>query len=156
MKWQEIAPRVAPEFAALTSDEALRSKASGLLEQWMREELFSSQRGPILAHIEAGRFAQLLDAFYQYVPFGTGGRRGRVGYGPNRINEVTVALSVQGHCNYLKDAAKGGPVSVVVAYDTRIFKDLAGQLTFLGEHHPILGLSSKTLARKACEIYAAN
>ena len=41
-------------------------------------------------------------SFYQVLPFGTGGRRGAVGIGPNRMNLWTLGASVQGHCEYLK------------------------------------------------------
>ena len=44
----------------------------------------------------------VFDAFRQVLPFGTGGRRGPMGYGPNRMNPATVAMTVQGHCNYLR------------------------------------------------------
>ncbi|MCH8966449.1 MAG: phospho-sugar mutase, partial [Planctomycetes bacterium] len=68
-------------------------------------------------------FDLVLDSFYQVMPFGTGGRRGPVGVGPNRINPYTMASSVQGHVQYLRDLLPHDPkqkaqeLKVVVAYD---------------------------------------
>lgn len=100
---------------------------------------------------------QLYDAFWQVLPFGTGGRRGRVGYGPNRMNPTTVAMTVRGHCHYLKRTFKDrARLTVVVANDVRVFRDIAGQYRFLGTGHPLLGVSSRTFAQLACQIYAGN
>lgn len=99
----------------------------------------------------------LFDAFWQALPFGTGGRRGRVGYGPNRLNPTTVAMTVQGHCDYLRVAFPNQiGLAVVVANDVRVFNDIAGAYHFLGKDHPLLGVSSRSLGRLACEIYAGN
>src|SRR5919206_249185 len=66
----------------------------------------------------------LLDRFYQILPFGTGGRRGPVGIGPNRMNLWTLGASVQGHCEYLRERFPGiQPLQVVLAYDVRQFED---------------------------------
>jgi phosphoglucomutase/phosphomannomutase len=80
-----------------------------------------------------------------------------VGYGSNRINPATIATTVQGHCEYLKSTfAQRKQLSVVVANDVRVFNDFAGAYKFLGENHPLLGVSSRSLGRLACEVYAAN
>ena len=47
-------------------------------------------------------------------------------------------------------------MSVVIAHDVRVFNDIAGVYTFLGTLHPLLGVSSRELAKLACEIYAGN
>jgi phosphoglucomutase/phosphomannomutase len=143
------------EFSKLTNDPAVIERAITLLDDWLSNPLCANQHDYVIQHIAHGQYALLLDSFYQFVPFGTGGRRGRVGYGPNRINDVTVALSVQGHCDYLKSLAYTGKTNVVVAYDVRVFNDLAGTYAFLGQH-PLLKVSSRILGRLACEIYAAN
>jgi phosphoglucomutase/phosphomannomutase len=144
-------------FVAITADAALVERALANLTNWLTAPVYEPQLGPIAALIGAGAWPLLLDSFHQLIPFGTGGRRGRVGYGPNRINEIVVAMSVQGHCNYLRErevGATGG--TIVVAFDTRVFKDLSGTYRGLGEGHPVLGTTSRSLARAACEIYAAN
>ena len=111
----------------------------------------------ILAHILHEQYALLLDSFYQLVPFGTGGRRARVGYGPNRINPITVAMSVQGHCGYLRAThPSSNRRKVVIAFDTRVFTDIAKTYEFLGPGNFLSGMTSRMLARIACEIYAGN
>ena len=107
-------------------------------------------------HLEEQHVPLLFDAFWQVLPFGTGGRRGRVGYGSNRFNPTTVAMTVQGHCNYLSAAFPGKELSVIVANDVRVFNDFAGVYRFLGSEHPLLGTSSRSIAKLACEIYAGN
>ena len=154
--WNELSARVAAQFHALSNDAALVERALDNLRDWLHEPIYEQHRPYLMAHIEQDQCPLLLEATHQYVPFGTGGRRGRVGYGPNRINEVTVSLSVQGHCKFLQDQSPSGETAIVVACDTRIFQDLAGNYSFLPEGHPVLGQTSVALARRAAEIYAGN
>jgi len=144
-------------FMQISDNQAAVDQAVTFIEQWLNNPLFSDQHASILSHIKHNKTELLLDAFYQRLPFGTGGRRGRVGYGPNRINPGTVAQSVQGHCNFMKEhyQCDTNP-SVVVAFDVRIFVDIGGVFSFLPDNHLIQNLSSKDLARIACEIYAGN
>jgi len=65
-------------------------------------------------------------------------------------------MTVQGHCNYLSAAFPGKELSVIVANDVRVFNDFAGVYRFLGTDHPLLGTSSRSIAKLACEIYAGN
>lgn len=61
--------------------------------------------------------AELADAFYRNLEFGTGGLRGIMGVGTNRMNRYTVGMATQGYANYLKSCF--GEVSVVVGHDSR-------------------------------------
>ncbi len=61
--------------------------------------------------------ADLEDAFYKELEFGTGGLRGIMGVGTNRINKYTVGMATQGYANYLKQCFKD--VKVAIAYDSR-------------------------------------
>lgn len=61
---------------------------------------------------------ELADAFYKNLEFGTGGLRGVMGVGTNRMNKYTVGMATQGYANYLKQCFKGG-VSVAIAHDSR-------------------------------------
>ncbi len=134
-----------------------RGKAAAVRLQVWLEGLVPMAFPQILArHLEEQHVPLLFDAFWQVLPFGTGGRRGRVGYGSNRFNPSTVAMTVQGHCNFLAEAFPGAKTSVIVANDVRIFNDFAGVYRFLGSSHPLLGTSSRSIAKLACEIYAGN
>ncbi len=107
--------------------------------------------------VDESRLALVFDEFWQTLPFGTGGRRGRVGYGANRLNPANVAMTVQGHCEYLlRVFPERRDLAVVVANDVREFNDISGAYTCLGPQHPMLGVSSRSLAKLACEIYAGN
>ncbi|MBR5019037.1 MAG: phospho-sugar mutase [Bacteroidales bacterium] len=61
----------------------------------------------------------LEDAFYRTLEFGTGGLRGVMGAGTNRMNRYTVAMATQGLANYLKQNFAGQKISVVISYDSR-------------------------------------
>jgi phosphoglucomutase len=108
------------------------------------------------------------ESFWRSLPFGTGGVRGTVGFGPNRINPTVVALTIQAHCNFLNDVFASGQDddlerAVVIANDIREFHDLTGVLKFL-EHNPYssatgdpyLRVTSRNLAYLAAGVYAKN
>lgn len=61
----------------------------------------------------------LEDAFYRTLEFGTGGLRGVMGAGTNRMNKYTVSMATQGLANYLKRNFEGEEISVVISYDSR-------------------------------------
>ena len=79
---------------------------------------------------------ELKDRFYRDLEFGTGGMRGVMGVGTNRINKYTLGKSTQGLSNYLKKVYAGESLKVVIAYDCR--------------HN------SDTLARVVAEVFSAN
>jgi len=137
---------------------ALGERAAENLRRWISGETPLVGTEVIEQHFDERHLELVFDAFWQHLPFGTGGRRGRVGYGANRMNETTVAMTIQGHCEYLKEAFADSdrPVAVVVANDVRVFLDIAVAYGFLGDRHPLLGASSRTFAKLACEIYAGN
>jgi phosphoglucomutase/phosphomannomutase len=148
--------QAAAGFARLEVDDAVRQRALRSLEQWLTEDQFAAYRPQILWLIEQEQWAGLLDRFYQVLPFGTGGRRGPVGIGPNRMNPWTLAASVQGHCEYLRERFPNvEPLSVVLAYDVRRFDDVRRQYN-PNLPNPLLGLTSRDLARCAAGVYAAN
>jgi phosphoglucomutase len=115
---------------------------------------------PFVRAAELARFAErapvklVVDSFRCDIPFGTGGRRGRVGIGPNRINPRTLALTVAGHCEFLRKTTDRDDLLVVVANDTRVFSDINRLHAFMGPDWSLLGTSSRSLAQLACQIYA--
>jgi len=62
---------------------------------------------------------ELADAFYRNLEFGTGGLRGLMGVGTNRMNKYTVGMATQGYANYLKQSFAGQEVKVAIAHDSR-------------------------------------
>ena len=79
---------------------------------------------------------ELEDAFYKNLEFGTGGMRGIMGLGTNRINAFTLGKSTQGLSDYLKQTFEGDTIKVVIAYDCRN--------------------NSRSLALKVAEVFSAN
>ncbi|MGB2172312.1 MAG: phospho-sugar mutase, partial [Flavobacteriaceae bacterium] len=67
----------------------------------------------------ANQPTELEDAFYKEAEFGTGGIRGIMGVGTNRINRYTLGKATQGLANYLKTTQEGQNIKVVIAYDCR-------------------------------------
>ena len=64
--------------------------------------------------------AELADSFYRNLEFGTGGLRGIMGVGTNRMNKYTVGMATQGLANYLKKMFPGiNPIKTAIAYDSR-------------------------------------
>src|SRR5258706_16141500 len=62
---------------------------------------------------------ELADAFYRNLEFGTGGLRGIMGVGTNRMNKYTVGMATQGYANYLKLSFPGMQVKVAISHDSR-------------------------------------
>jgi phosphoglucomutase len=143
-------------FETVDAEAGLKTQALKFLRQWLTEPEFAAYQAQLDWLIETRQWAGLLDRFYQIMPFGTGGRRGAVGIGPNRMNLWTLGASVQGHCEYLRERFPGQPaLHVVLAYDVRRFQDLRKNYN-PALPNPVLGLSSKDFARQAACIYAAN
>ena len=73
--------------------------------------------------------SELSEAFYRTLEFGTGGLRGIMGVGPNRMNKYTVAAATQGLANYLKKHYGDTGLKVVVSYDSRNHSQEFAQVT---------------------------
>ena len=80
-------------------------------------------------------YKELEDRFYQTLEFGTGGLRGIMGGGTNRMNTLEINKATQGLANYVLKAfpekAKDGSLSAVVAYDSRLNSDVFAEATAL-------------------------
>lgn len=151
----DMPDRIDAGFAELDVAPEVRTAALANLREWLEGAAFADYEPQLRALVDAGRWAFLLDSFYRTIPFGTGGRRGPVGIGTNRINAHTISTSVQGHADYLQRTRGIAPARVVIAFDSRVFKDLRG-LYDPKLPNPLLGLRSRDFAHQAAGIYAAN
>jgi len=142
-------------IAGLSPEPAVLDRTLSELDRWLTEPAFEPWRPQLVNLIEGGRFEVLLDSFWQTIPFGTGGRRGPVGIGPNRINPWTLGSSVQGHAEILKETYPGEEVSVVIAYDVRVFRDVRGVYDS-AMPNPLMDMTSADFAAFAAGVYAAN
>lgn len=143
-------------FATIDADTAYKDKALANLATWLTHADFTTYRPQLEWLIHSAKWSVLVDSFYQVMPFGTGGRRGAVGIGPNRMNLWTLGASVQGHCDYLKQRFPGvSPLQVVLAFDVRQFEDR--RRVYNPElPNPVLHLSSREFCQYAAGVYAAN
>lgn len=87
-------------------------------KSWLKESFDEQTRTEVKTMME-GDPKVLEDAFYRTLEFGTGGLRGIMGAGTNRMNRYTVGMATQGLANYLKQCFKGEQISVVISYDCR-------------------------------------
>jgi phosphoglucomutase len=143
-------------FGTIDADDAYKQQAAKYLERWLTGPEFAAYRPQLEWLIDQAKWAGLLDRFYQIMPFGTGGRRGAVGVGPNRMNLWTLGASVQGHCEYLKERFPSMPrITVALAYDVRNFKDQRKSYN-PSLPNPLINLSSRKFAQHAACVYAAN
>ena len=95
--------------------EEIRKKASA----WLGDEFDEPTRSEV-KHMMENDEKSLIDAFYQDLEFGTGGLRGIMGAGTNRMNRYTLGMATQGLSNYLKKhAANPSSIKVAIAYDCR-------------------------------------
>ncbi|PHS02979.1 MAG: phosphomannomutase [Blastopirellula sp.] len=86
---------------------------------WLTEPRYARYASQIAEHVESEKWQALDDAFWTIIPFGTGGRRGRMyPFGSNAINERTIGESAQGLATYVKESVSG-ELSCAIAYDTR-------------------------------------
>lgn len=107
------------------------------IEAWLAEPKYAEYCDELIKLIEAGEWQALEDAFFKAIEFGTAGRRGMTGIGPNRINKVTIGESTQALCEYAKSFDITAPEKgIIIACDTR--------------------LSSPELSKYAARVCAAN
>lgn len=87
---------------------------------WLSDQYDEATRAEVKQMLEAEDPTQLIESFYKDLEFGTGGLRGIMGAGTNRMNIYTVGAATQGLANYLKEAFPDLPqISVVVGHDVR-------------------------------------
>ena len=99
-------------------DNLLLASSVTNIRTWLTEPKYAEYKSEIEALIQKEDWQTLNDNFFAVVPFGTGGRRGTVGVGSNRINNVTIGESAQGLANYINEQQIENP-SVAIACDTR-------------------------------------
>ncbi len=96
-------------------------------KSWL-EGSFDEQTKAEVKHLMETDPVGLEDAFYRNLEFGTGGLRGTMGVGTNRMNKYTVGMATQGLANYIKQHVKGEK-SVCISYDARNNSELFAQIS---------------------------
>ncbi|WP_439559701.1 phospho-sugar mutase [Dyadobacter sp.] len=93
------------------------------VNSWLNGDYDIDTKQSIQQLIDEGNDTELTDAFYKDLEFGTGGLRGLIGIGSNRMNRYTVGTATQGLANYLNKAFPGEEIKVAIAHDSRIKSD---------------------------------
>ncbi|WP_339662131.1 phospho-sugar mutase [Croceibacter atlanticus] len=115
----------------MTNDQAILKKANS----WMTST-FDADTTAKVNHLITNNPTELEDSFYKNLEFGTGGMRGIMGVGTNRINKYTLGKNTQGLSNFMKQQFNSEQLKVVIAYDCR--------------HN------SKSLAKTVADVFTAN
>ena len=101
------------------TDGKITPSAAENIQAWLTQPHYAQYAPEVAQHIEAEKWQALDDAFWTIIPFGTGGRRGRMyPIGSNAINDRTIGESAQGLADYAKQYASG-ELACALAYDTR-------------------------------------
>ncbi|RDV13627.1 phospho-sugar mutase [Pontibacter diazotrophicus] len=96
-------------------DNAIRTK----IDSWLSGNYDAATKSEINDLLERNEHDTLSDAFYKDLEFGTGGLRGIMGAGSNRMNRYTLGMATQGLCNYLKQNFPDQQIKVAIAHDSR-------------------------------------
>jgi phosphomannomutase len=108
-----------------TAANKITASSAAMMRRWLTEPRYADYAGEVASQIAAGKWKELDDAFWTVIPFGTGGRRGKMyPVGSNAINDRTIGESAQGVADYVSDWKKKNPsdpaaLSCAIAYDTR-------------------------------------
>ncbi|MDX1962426.1 MAG: phospho-sugar mutase [Pirellulales bacterium] len=111
---------VLAQVDAAVAAQKLTAGAAVNLRKWLLDQRYAAYLPEVFAHLQAGQWQQLDDVFWTVIPFGTGGRRGRMyPIGSNAINDRTIGESAQGVADYVLGLSLPGQPSCAIAYDTR-------------------------------------
>ncbi|GAA0884224.1 phospho-sugar mutase [Sphingobacterium siyangense subsp. cladoniae] len=108
----------------LDLDKNLQKKIAG----WLTPSYDEETRNAVQHLIDNNENTELTDSFYRDLEFGTGGLRGIMGVGSNRMNKYTIGKATQGLSNYLKKQFPDQEIKVAVSYDSRNNSQDFGQL----------------------------
>lgn len=114
----------------------LDSSVQQKIDQWLEGSYDENSKQEIRSLIEQEKFEELTDAFYKDLEFGTGGLRGIMGVGSNRVNKYTFGVATQGFSNFLKKTYPDQQIKVAIAHDCRN--------------------NSDTLAKVVADVFSAN
>ncbi|MBB77269.1 MAG: phosphomannomutase [Planctomycetaceae bacterium] len=90
------------------------------IRRWLSEPHYAKYAQQVQEHLSRGQWRELDDAFWTVIPFGTGGRRGRMyPIGSNAINDRTIGESAQGLADYITSQSPTNRLACAIAYDTR-------------------------------------
>ena len=101
----------------------MEQEVKARIDSWLNGPYDEETKKEIKALLDAGNEKELTDAFYRDLEFGTGGLRGIMGVGTNRMNKYTVGVATQGLANYILKQG-GSNYKVAIGYDSRNNSDV--------------------------------
>ncbi|MEE1885785.1 phospho-sugar mutase [Pedobacter flavus] len=107
----------------------IESNIKANIESWLNGDYDEATKKSIQNLIDTGDETTLIDSFYRNLEFGTGGLRGIMGPGSNRMNKYTVGTATQGLANYLNKTYPNQPISVAISYDSRNLSKYFAEIT---------------------------
>ncbi|WP_288881770.1 phospho-sugar mutase [Pedobacter panaciterrae] len=107
----------------------LEAATLNTINEWLNGNYDEKTKQEIQQLLDKEAFTELTDSFYRSLEFGTGGLRGIMGAGSNRINKYTIGTATQGLCNYLLKKYPGEKVKVAIAHDSRNNSDYFAKIT---------------------------
>lgn len=117
------------------ADQDLLQLVQNKAKSWLESDINETSKQEI-ENLLKNNEEELIESFYKDLEFGTGGLRGIMGVGTNRMNIYTVGMATQGLCNYLKTQFIGKQIKVTIAHDSRN--------------------NSKLFAEKTASVFSAN
>ena len=103
----------------MENNAQLIAQCEARAKEWLSPAFDEETRKDVQAMLDNADKTDLIDAFYRDLEFGTGGLRGIMGAGTNRMNKYIVGMATQGFANYINKAFSGKQSAVVVGHDCR-------------------------------------
>lgn len=107
----------------------LSQEVQSKVNQWLSGGYDDATKKEIQQLIDTNNETELTDSFYKDLEFGTGGLRGIMGVGSNKMNKYTIGAATQGIFNYLQKSFAGDQIKVAIAYDSRNNSPFFAQIT---------------------------
>jgi phosphoglucomutase len=109
--------------------QQLEQSVQSKINTWLQGNYDAETKQKIQSLLDEKSFTELTDSFYKDLEFGTGGLRGIMGPGSNRINKYTIGVATQGLANYLIKKYPGETIKVAIAHDSRNNSDYFAKIT---------------------------
>jgi phosphoglucomutase len=109
--------------------QELDKSVADKVNTWLSGNYDQETKAEIQKLVDEKAYTELTDAFYKDLEFGTGGLRGIMGAGSNRVNKYTIGAATQGLANYLNKKYPNEKIKVAIAHDSRNNSDVLGKIT---------------------------
>lgn len=115
--------------SVITGSTKIDAATNQKIQKWLDGNYDQATKDSIQKLINEKKEDELIDSFYRNLEFGTGGLRGLMGPGSNRINKYTIGMATQGLSNYLKKNFPNQEIKVAIAHDSRNNSDFFARIT---------------------------